>query len=76
VIGPWGDLVPLGQVGELHLGGDGLAHGYLGRPELTAEKFVPHPWSERAGKRLYRTATWRASWRTASSTAWVGSITR
>ncbi|HZF14101.1 MAG TPA: amino acid adenylation domain-containing protein, partial [Thermoanaerobaculia bacterium] len=55
VIGPWGDLVPLGQVGELHLGGDGLAHGYLGRPELTAEKFVPHPWSERAGKRLYRT---------------------
>ncbi|RYZ41975.1 MAG: amino acid adenylation domain-containing protein, partial [Myxococcaceae bacterium] len=47
--------VPPGGVGELWLGGDGLARGYLGRPELTAERFVPHPFSTRPGARLYKT---------------------
>nr|APD71640.1 non-ribosomal peptide synthetase 5 [Streptomyces sp.] len=47
--------VPAGTVGELYLGGAGVARGYGGRPALTAEKFGPHPFTDRAGARLYRT---------------------
>jgi len=47
--------VPLGVVGELHLGGEGLARGYLNKPELTAERFVRNPFSNQPGARLYKT---------------------
>jgi amino acid adenylation domain-containing protein len=49
------ELVPLGVVGELCVGGDGLADGYLNLPELTAERFVPDPVSGDPAARLYRT---------------------
>src|SRR5262249_38876388 len=47
--------LPVGGRGELWIGGAGVARGYLGRPELTAERFIPDPYSDAPNARLYRT---------------------
>ncbi len=68
-----GDLepVPIGVIGELYLAGEGLAQGYLNRPELTADRFIPSPFSK--GRRMYRTGD-LARWINGGTLDYVGRI--
>lgn len=54
LLDPYGEPVPIGVVGEIHVGGSGVARGYLHRPELTAERFIAHPFDSTPGARLYK----------------------
>ncbi|HTK08654.1 MAG TPA: AMP-binding protein [Ktedonobacteraceae bacterium] len=61
VLDAWGQQVPSEVVGELYIGGAGLAYGYVGLPSETAQRFVPDPFSGQVGSRLYRTGN-RVRW--------------
>jgi amino acid adenylation domain-containing protein len=63
--------VPIGVPAELYISGDGVAHGYLRNPGLTAEKFLPCPFSDRPGARMYKTGD-LARWRPDGSIEFLG----
>jgi len=64
ILDPNGNPTPIGIPGEIHIGGVGVARGYLERPDITAERFVPDPFNVSPGARMYRTgdiARWHAN---------------
>src|SRR5579864_4777053 len=73
VLDRWGKLSPSGAAGELYIGGEGVARGYLGQPGLTAERFVPDEYSGREGERLYRTGD-KVRWRGDGELEYLGRL--
>ena len=63
--------VPIGVPGEIAIGGPGLAVGYLNQPELTAERFIGHPFRDEPGARLYRTGDF-GRWRPDGAIEFLG----
>ena len=67
------ERVPVGVPGEIYIGGDGVGRGYLGRPDLTADRFVPNPFAAQKGARLYKTGD-RARYRADGNIEYLGRL--
>ncbi|MBP5974477.1 amino acid adenylation domain-containing protein [Brasilonema sp. CT11] len=73
VLDQHGQPVPIGVAGELHIGGVGLARGYLNQPDLSTAKFIPNPFNDEPGQRLYKTGD-LARYRSDSTLEYLGRI--
>src|SRR5262249_53947839 len=73
IVDPHLQPVPIGVPGELVIGGDALALGYRNRPELTADRFIQHPFNDERGARAFRTGD-RARWLPDGGIEWLGRL--
>ncbi|HLU89146.1 MAG TPA: amino acid adenylation domain-containing protein, partial [Cyclobacteriaceae bacterium] len=73
VLGPEGELLPVGFTGELHIAGDGIARGYLNQDQLTAQKFIKNPFSQKPRSRMYKTGD-LGYWRPDGTLVYIGRV--